>query len=588
MGKRISIDIGTTCTKVCHWDDGEGAVEDVRIDPGSYVSKVPSVVVKSGVTNEYWFGNEALEHMRDGNDDCTVYNAFKIMPAEDDGDVLKSYNYDGGDSPKEIYKEYLRYIVESYLEENASSGKDYKAIDKIVACTPIIWNEARNRPQKAGEDYIEVSSIDIKPRLFEIFEEFFADKNPDVEIDIIDEPTAACAYFADRAAKEKGKPFKGHMLIVDYGGGTLDIALCKVEPLKEKNEDGTLKTSIKPIYTEGDGYNTTGKAGSAGMAFFQSLLERAIKAKTGEDIAVRDGEYWDAYKTLENGIMRMSARIREKFQAESSVDDCMGIKDPLEKVKVMYKKQQLDITYGDLASCFIDVIRPTFEQKLESIKKTAQSCGIDMDDTERFKIALVGGFGNFDLTKKCIADVFDIFYDGGSFINLSGAKSAKEDDERNYAVARGACLYARELMKIEPVAKYSIGVKYENNGVKKPMWAFRIGDSLELNEKKPVSYEMNGKPTPLYGSRIEDFAFEFIGGKVVYRNPYEGYKDLFKWDEERVFYTYFSVDRKNRLKVTIEFLDPKTGKILKDMTMEKVFDRVNRLLSGDGLPIKAE
>jgi hypothetical protein len=138
------------------------------------------------------------------------------------------------------------------------------------------------------------------------------------------------------------------------------------------------------------------------------------------------------------------------------------------------------------------------------------------------------------------------------------------------------------------VAKYSIGVKYENNGVKKPMWAFRIGDSLELNEKKPVSYEMNGKPTPLYGSRIEDFAFEFIGGKVVYRNPYEGYKDLFKWNEERVFYTYFSVDRKNRLKVTIEFLDPKTGKILKDMTMEKVFDRVNRLLSGDGLPIKAE
>ena len=136
MGKRISIDIGTTCTKVCHWDDGEGAVEDVRIDPGSYVSKVPSVVVKSGVTNEYWFGNEALEHMRDGNDDCTVYNAFKIMLAEDDGDVLKSYNYDGGDSPKEIYKEYLRYIVESYLEENASSGKDYKAIDKIVACTP--------------------------------------------------------------------------------------------------------------------------------------------------------------------------------------------------------------------------------------------------------------------------------------------------------------------------------------------------------------------------------------------------------------------------------------------------------------------
>ena len=51
---------------------------------------------------------------------------------------------------------------------------------------------------------------------------------PVKHVQVVTEPEAASAYFAYHYEKETGKPFNGSLLLIDYGGGTLDITLTRI------------------------------------------------------------------------------------------------------------------------------------------------------------------------------------------------------------------------------------------------------------------------------------------------------------------------------------------------------------------------
>lgn len=50
---------------------------------------------------------------------------------------------------------------------------------------------------------------------------------PIKNVEVVSEPEAASAYFAYNYEAETSKSFNGYLLLIDYGGGTLDITLQK-------------------------------------------------------------------------------------------------------------------------------------------------------------------------------------------------------------------------------------------------------------------------------------------------------------------------------------------------------------------------
>lgn len=48
------------------------------------------------------------------------------------------------------------------------------------------------------------------------------------------EPVSAAAYFCRQWKKTQNSPFLGKLLVIDYGGGTLDVTLCEVSECGKK------------------------------------------------------------------------------------------------------------------------------------------------------------------------------------------------------------------------------------------------------------------------------------------------------------------------------------------------------------------
>ena len=95
-------------------------------------------------------------------------------------------------------------------------------------------------------------------------------------LQVVTEPEAASAYFAYHYELVTKSRFNGHLLLIDYGGGTLDITLTQVF------SDGSGVMEIG--YREGGGAGENhpdssgrGDIGSAGIAYMQTIVLYALR-----------------------------------------------------------------------------------------------------------------------------------------------------------------------------------------------------------------------------------------------------------------------------------------------------------------------
>lgn len=489
----FGIDFGSTYTTISQYREDTQILEAIPLMQGTPC--IPSVVAK--VRDKYEFASAAK--VKAGKKATKLYSSFKMMIPEKNEEVLQRGGYvlkateENPDTPEHITKLFLDYVLTGALER-----LNEKTIRKLVICAPEIWSDRLN-------------TVDGRTILRDICKKF--DYIKDNNIQVVSEPAAASAFFAHNYYMNTDKNFAGNILLIDYGGGTLDITLTNVS-LTRKN-DKSEAMEIKVLDRTGAGENEDGKVGKAGIVYMETLLTEAIKRagayESEEELAANNGKFLDAFYQLETELQSHTQEIERTFKEYEGLDD----DDLLEELNelllsvIEYDDEEIEISYGLMYEVYNAVIKPVLDEKLQTIIKYMEKNNIPYMDRnlDVFKIAIVGGFGNFYLVQKQIKDIFKF---NTNDKRREGIITNKADCEK--AISMGAALIASDVIGIKNTAPYSIGIWSVNPMTKQKSlnYAIKYKQDIEFD----TIYRANGidgKPHVIVASSgsIDKFLINF-------------------------------------------------------------------------------
>jgi molecular chaperone DnaK len=251
----------------------------------------------------------------------------------------------------------------------------------------------------------------------------------------VSEPVAAGAYFLHNYEKDQKKKFNGHVLVFDYGGGTLDISLLE-----------TKENRIKVLERTGMGKDKT-FTGNAGVAFD----ERVISTMCAENKSKLGKNYRGLLNDFEQKKIQTSAQ-HERFILDYMRDNsknrriikltCMADNDDFIGSK--------EVTASNLVNAFKDLDKD-IKTALREIAQTFVKHNIDDTNSDKFRVVMVGGFSNFYLSKRSVKEFFHADDDDRRF------KTHFKADDIALAIAKGAALIAEDIINIDPT--YPLGVE---------------------------------------------------------------------------------------------------------------------------------
>ena len=324
----LGIDFGSTYSSIAKYNMVTGNAEHVTLAEGAPAS-IPSVVSisKKGVIS---CGLAAKEQV--GKRSVRIFEAFKMLLNEPNRNMCQRRGYDDQYTPRKITKIFLETTLKGAL---LREGKD--SLENVVICVPEIWGNSLNTLDGRAilRDVLK-KEIDI----------------PIKSVQVVTEPEAASAFIAYNYEKETKKSFNGHLLLIDYGGGTLDLTLTQVA----SNGNGSMEIS----YREGGGAGEnhpdkqgSGAIGKAGIAFMQGVVIRAMRdqglLEEGSSMDYTNPDFFAAVKDLESQ-MKSAERIKEiedvfgEFGAYHNIKKILK-EPPIDFVSVEYDEEEVSITY---------------------------------------------------------------------------------------------------------------------------------------------------------------------------------------------------------------------------------------------------
>lgn len=434
MGECIGLDFGTTYSVVSHLKKGaDGQLVPQPVDFGSGITSVTAMetLVVVDRRDDTYIGYEAAPLIRRAN---AVYKGFKMLLnwGEDNHQELVRRGF-SSKTPEAVTDLFLSELFRKVKEVNP----ECKKIDKVVVGVPYVWTQ-----NGADSRKFEVADI-VK-------------KTADAKlVEFQSEPTLACAYFVQEINKQRKRHFDGYVLVIDYGGGTLDVTLCKAE---EQNG----KSQIRVCGSWGAGENTEGKIGSAGLAFMEEVADLLLAE---EQIIVKEKEeqeYQSFVKNIEVAIKNQSTFLTRCLKLERRYFTPGGERynEEIDGISAYYKGEEYFVKYRTLVEAYDNSIRPVLTKVLAEAKADMDRMKIPYDDYEHgiFKIATIGGFCNFVLTDKQICS------DTGWLRRIHPTKDTRytEMDEimipknRELAIANGAALTANDIVEIKKQFPYTL------------------------------------------------------------------------------------------------------------------------------------
>lgn len=440
MGECIGLDFGTTYSVVARLKgverDARGEVrkydtiEAVNLgEGGNQTSTVDSIVAVSPRDKKY-YGIAA--RMRTAQQNYHIYKGFKMLLSEKNDKEglqrLKENGFSGVKEPYEVTKYFLESLIDAYRSRYLSRGE---TIDKLVVGVPEVWFN---------------TSINSRGKLEEIAESIVGKGKVQLE----SEPKLACTYFVHTYKAQTGKDYSGYILLIDYGGGTLDIAVCQVE-----NRGNRPEVSI--VFKTGAGANEQKKLGNAGMAFLETVVNNTlIKNGVREEDIELSNSYYSCLHNVESLLLVSGDDVREVYE------ECAGDPDEIDEefCTITYNAETYPVTYGTLSRSYNQAIEPVFREKLQEVKDKLDEKGIDYtnEQSDTFKIALVGGFCNFYLTQKQVEKTPGLgrggLYDDRRYMDFD--MYLADGSEREKAVAYGAALMANGVISSKTQAPYSL------------------------------------------------------------------------------------------------------------------------------------
>lgn len=514
----IGLDFGTTYSIISRLENkkygAKGNLEDYRLEAwlpseGSGTGFEDSIVVRKK-DGKYVSGSVARNET--GRMGSKTFKGFKMMIAESDSANLQQRGYDKIDTPIGITKIYLSQLLEKYTNRNRGTTE---IIDKIVVGVPEIW-------------FSDVKTADCRTELEKIINSFECIQN----VELISEPAAACACFVENYRKNTGEKYNGKILVIDYGGGTLDIALCDVVDKGNSSDVSVIKRC-------GAGLNEDGYIGKAGLAFIEEVVKIALRAtgKTDEEI-ITDSYFYAYLNDVENALMTKGQEIVEMLDVKGNLTK---IEDVFCSIQVD-RNNEPEVTYGMLAQAYDNVIKPILDEKMNEVIKYMDESGINYSTAENnFKIAMVGGFCNFFLTQR---DIEKKFHKGASDKRF---KDIISERDRERAISFGATLVANDLISFKPLSPYHLGVGKGSEKELKDSW-FVVHKGQEITYDKPMFVEdEDGDAIIFRGNRIPMLVFsteDFLDDTSIdCGEPIEEYKVKMSLDPDKCFKIGFSFDK---------------------------------------------
>jgi Fe-S protein assembly chaperone HscA len=352
MSHVVGIDLGTTNSLVAYVKDGKPFV--IRDSTGDGL--VPSVV-SAAEDGTIYVGREAQRRlltdaqrtvysvkrfMGKGRDD--VKDDARLVPFRISGSAASGSDAAAGGvvriglggrefTPPEISAFILRELKRRAEEHFAAEGDIDAEVDRAVVTVPAYFNDAQ---RTATRDAGRIAGLDV--------------------LRIINEPTAASlAYGLD-------KRHSGIIAVYDFGGGTFDISILRVE-------DGVFQV----LSTNGDTH--------LGGDDIDQLLMQKVLVTSGSPPNVASG-----FSRTSEDIQRVrQAVIRAKLElSDRDETDLLGAR----------------ITRAD----FETLIRPVVDRTLEPCRQALRDAELEPRDID--EVVLVGGSTRIPLVRRLVAELF--------------------------------------------------------------------------------------------------------------------------------------------------------------------------------------
>ena len=441
----IGIDFGSTYSMLSYYDPASDSIRPVQAQNSSIY--IPSVACLH--KNKLFFGQQAKDQINTKKN-AVAFRAFKMLLNEDDRSRLEEMNYNQEYTPKRIAREFLKQQL-----INAKQRCNANKFEKVVICIPQVWNT-------------DIYTMSGKAILQEICMELKEEADLLDKVVVVSEPAAASAYFAYAHQKKTQEAYNERMLIVDYGGGTLDISLTKVSTVVR--EDGTATMEIDIEGETGAGENHGNQIGDAGIAYLEGTVRLALEDAGYTDVP-RDSAFIQQVNEFESALINQAQDIQEMVQLF-----CAGDAARMEFIddvfyELDYDDESIPVTYSTIYRSYQQIIAPVLTAQLEKVKaEYLDPIGLDpRADVDKLQLALVGGFGQFELVRQQVYDFFHIVRE-------------LEDGGREDAICYGAALIADGLVSLRKTAKMSIGLVTTYYGQK--TFDFAIIKRMELEYDK--------------------------------------------------------------------------------------------------------
>lgn len=407
---QIGIDFGTTYTKIAYVQDGQ--LRLFRFPGPNGRDYIPTAVAYRR-SREGWnisIGEAALSdaiHLPD----VQLATRFKMfLPIQDPAERReRGWNLDR--TPEEVAKDYFEQLLRA---SRFSFEKTVGPIESVVVSVPEIWQRSANNP--GAEAVLRILVDELK-----------------LPVDHLrSEPVCAAAYFVYEyqrtEQRERDRPF--NLLICDMGGGTFDVALCRV-----KGQE------VEVIDFDG---NSEGGWGLAGSLFDRNLVCTVYQAVEGRPP--------DENLALELSVEFEAAKILHHDQAVEDFSSIIELlPDPrLEDIQLAYYtfRRKYTPTLKHVMESFQPVAEG-IQQVITRLRNRAERKGLTID-----RVAIVGGFGQFPLVQHAILkslgirDKTDVRFD----------ERLHRQNKQFYAIAYGAALIAAGEIKPVEYYPHTIGV----------------------------------------------------------------------------------------------------------------------------------
>jgi len=445
--RKIGIDFGTTNSSIAYVD-GEGKPVCFPICGAMYV---PTSLAIDGKDRD--FGSHAnTVHIRDPL--IPYYDRFKL-------DLLRGMNVTLDDelrTPLDLTKMYLELLLDAYRDDNPTEFKKNRKFDCIVLALPQATYDSQTADNK-----------ELKKQLISFLQQHSE------TVHLASEPECACFYYVNSFPKLEDSP--NEVLVVDCGGGTIDLALCQIS----KRTDGFDVKVPKSCGTSVAGMNKD-NLGESGVAFDHDVARWIIGSGASNQPERVVADWFGESRVIK------SSHVNKMLEAGFDQD---WYYDDEDAFSFKAAREPLSVPYQEMNKVFTKGVGKHLDRYINSILGK----GKDRSVTPGFMILPTGGFSQFYCVERAIVKAAD-----GT--GLKSDKIIAKVDNFVYSVVLGAALKAEQGDIDRAASQISIGIKTYDGLHSDTLTLIEMGHMIkDETEKKGPFYVDSGKTISLQFSQ---------------------------------------------------------------------------------------